>query len=94
MSATEQQRDVLEELASSLQIQAGTLDLHDAEALRGWCLACAQVLMAIRDTEALESQMSAFIITIIMREERQLGRHTSSRLWRAVLNQAMERGKL
>ena len=44
-------RDALDELVSDLQIQAGQLDICDADAREHWIQACHQVLEAIEDPQ-------------------------------------------
>ena len=79
-----QQRDVLEEMASELQIQAGTLDMRDSHEVTQWILACIQVLESIHDSDARESQLNSFVICLQVRERTGYGYNCTSHAWKTV----------
>ena len=70
-------RDVLDDMASELQVQAGTLDLSDDTAVLAWSRACADVLRAMSDHEARDSHLVSFAIVLVLRA-RELGQHDLS----------------
>ena len=79
-----QQRDVLEEMAGELQIQAGALDMRDSEEVTQWIMDCNQVLDAIHDDEARESHLNSFVICLQVRELACSGYNSYSHVWKTV----------
>lgn len=84
------ERDCLEELCSSLQVQAAGLDVCNADEVAAWFHGCVQVLREMK-REAQESQITNFAICAVCREYAQLGHHSSPGAVASIIRAMVER---